>query len=78
VVSHTPTTSSSLISKSDNMRALWAKVWGYVKEHQHHFMISIGVSLVITILTNVIMHYFTSILHFLHVPAKIVHLITGN
>ena len=57
---------------------MWSKIKAYVKEHQHHFLISLGVSLLVTILTNVCMHYLPGILHLLHVPAKIVHMITGK
>lgn len=50
----------------------------YVKAHADHFMISLGVSLVVAILTNVIMHYLPWMLHSLHVPSEIVHLFTGK
>lgn len=57
---------------------LWSKACAYVKAHADHFLISIGVSIAIAILTNVFMHYLPYILYLLHIPAKIVHLITGK
>ena len=56
----------------------WSKIKAYVKEHQHHFLISLGVSLLVTISTNILIHYLAYILRFLHVPLKIVHMITGK
>ncbi|VVB55102.1 Uncharacterised protein [uncultured archaeon] len=44
------------------------KILSYVKAHADHFMISIGVSIVITVITDVIVHYATPILHWMHIP----------
>jgi hypothetical protein len=60
------------------MLNLLSKAKAYVKAHLDHFLISIGVSLVITVITNVCMHYLPAILRFLHIPAKLIHLVTGN
>ena len=57
---------------------MWSRVKAYVKAHADHFMISIGVSLAITIITNVLIHYLADILKFMHVPVKIVHLLTNK
>ena len=58
--------------------SLWYKIKAYVKEHQHHFLISLGVSLLVTITTNVCMHYLPFFLYLLHIPVKIIHLVTGK
>jgi hypothetical protein len=57
---------------------MWSRVKAYVKAHADHFLISIGVSLAITIITNVLIHYLAFILRFMHVPAKIAHMLTGG
>lgn len=64
-----------LISK---LVAWYKGVRDYIKTHFDHFMISLGVSIVVTILTNVAIHYGAYILKWIHVPAKLVHLLTGN
>jgi hypothetical protein len=55
---------------------MWARLKTYIKAHADHFLISIGVSLSITIIVNVIMHYLPWILAHLHVPAFVIRLIT--
>jgi len=53
-------------------------VWKYIVTNKHAFMISLGVSIVITIITNVVVHYFLDILKWAHVPARIIHIFSGN
>jgi hypothetical protein len=57
---------------------MWSRVKAYVKAHADHFMISIGVSLAITIITNVLIHYLADILKLMHVSMKFVRLLTGG
>lgn len=54
----------------------WTKIVAYVKAHADHFIISIGCSVAVTVITNVIMHYLPYILRFLHIPAKLIQLFT--
>jgi hypothetical protein len=65
----------SLISLS---KAWVVAVYSYIKTHFDHFMISLGVSIVVTVITNVAIHYGAHILRWMHVPAKLVHMMTGN
>ena len=53
-------------------------VKAYIAKNFDHFMISIGVSIVVTIIANVAIHYGADLLRWMHVPAKLVHLLTGN
>ena len=53
---------------------MWSKIVAYVKAHADHFMISI----VVTVIANVAIHYGGDLLRWMHVPAKLVHLLTGN
>jgi len=53
-------------------------VKAYIAKNFDHFMISIGVSIVVTIIANVAIHYGGDLLRWMHVPAKLVHLLTGN
>lgn len=55
-----------------------AAVRNYIKANFDHFMISIGVSIVVTIIANVAIHYGAGLLRLMHIPAKLVHLLTGN
>jgi len=55
-----------------------AAVKSYISKNFDHFMISIGVSIVVTIIANVAIHYGGDLLRWAHVPAKLVHLLTGN
>lgn len=57
---------------------MWSRIKAYIKAHADHFIISIGVSLAITIITNVLIHYLADILRFVHVSAHLVHLLTGK
>jgi hypothetical protein len=57
---------------------MFGKIKAYVKAHADHFLISIGVSLAITVITNVLIHYLADILRLMHVPARLVHLLTGK
>lgn len=55
-----------------------ASIKAYVKLHADHFMISIGVSIVIAIITNVLIHYMAGIMRLLHVPAKLIQWMTQS
>jgi hypothetical protein len=57
---------------------MWSRIKAYIKAHADHFLISIGVSLAITIITNVCMHYLPTILRWLHLPMKLIHLLTNR
>ena len=50
----------------------------YILTNKHAFMISLGVSIVITIVTNVIVHYFLDVLKWIHAPARIIHIFSGT
>lgn len=53
-------------------------VWQYIVTHKHAFLISLGVSCVVTILTNIIIHYFLDILKWAHVPARLIRIFSGQ
>ena len=53
-------------------------VRNYIGANFDHFMISLGVSIVVTVITNVAIHYGANLLRWIHVPAKLVHMMTGN
>lgn len=55
-----------------------SKIVAYVKAHADHFLISIGVSIIITVITNVLIHYGAIIMQHLHVPAKIINWLTQS
>lgn len=56
--------------------SILAKITAYVQAHADHFLISLGVSLAVTVLTNVLMHYLPALMHLLHLPAKLIRLLT--
>ena len=60
------------------IKAWVVAVKSYISTHFDHFMISIGVSIVVTVIANVSIHYGADLLRWMHVPAKIVHMMTGN
>ena len=60
------------------LKSWWVAVWAYIVTHKHTFFISLGVSIVITIITNVIVHYFLDFLHLIHAPARIIHIFSGT
>ena len=55
-----------------------AAVKAYISANFDHFMISIGVSIVVTVIANVAIHYGADILKLLHVSPKLIHLLSGN
>jgi hypothetical protein len=57
--------------------SLWSKACAYVKAHADHFLISIGVSMVVTILSNVALHYGADILRWMHVPQWVLRWFTS-
>jgi hypothetical protein len=60
------------------LKSYVAAVWNYIVTHKHAFMISLGVSIVITIITNVFIHYLLDILKFIHAPQSIIHMVSGS
>ena len=66
------------MSISSILKSYVDAVWKYIVTNKHAFMISLGVSIVITIITNVIVHYFLDVLHWIHAPARIIHIFSGT
>jgi hypothetical protein len=60
------------------IKAWVVAVKNYIAKNFDHFMISIGVSIVVTVIANVAIHYGADLLRWMHVPAKLVHMMTGN
>jgi hypothetical protein len=60
------------------IKAWVVAVKSYIAKNFDHFMISIGVSIVVTVIANVAIHYGADLLRLMHVPAKLVHMMTGN
>lgn len=52
---------------------MFTAIKNYVKAHLDHFMISIGVSIVISLITNVFLHHLPFFLHLFHVPTGLIH-----
>lgn len=49
------------------------EVKDYILTHKHAFLISLGVSTVVTLASNVLVYHLGYWLHFFHVPAFIIH-----
>lgn len=52
--------------------SLYTVCKGYIKAHLDHFLISLGVSIVITLITNVFLLHLAFWLHLCHVPEFII------
>lgn len=53
------------------------KIWAWLKSHTDHLiagaLAALPVSVLVNVLTTVVTHHLSYILHLLHVPAPIIH-----